>query len=47
MNENGGVQFLRRRPNRLERRVVEIQRIKSTLVRICIDMRSDLRAAQA
>src|SRR6266571_6644149 len=46
MNKDRGVQFFSGAPHRLKRRIIEIQSIDATGMRICIDMRSDLRAAQ-
>src|SRR5207253_11470056 len=46
MNKDRCVQFFSGAPHRLKRRIIEIQRVDPTRMRICIDMRSDLSAAQ-
>src|SRR5437870_4211948 len=46
MNKDRGVQFFSGAPHWLKRRIIEIQSVDATGMRICIDMRSDLRAAQ-
>src|SRR5438552_8993898 len=46
MNKDRGVQFFSGAPHRLKKRIIEIQRVDAAGMRICIDMRSDLRAAQ-
>src|SRR5215831_16212256 len=46
MNKNCGVDFFSSAPDRLQRCVVEVQRINASEMRICIHVRSDLRAAQ-
>src|SRR6476620_12502476 len=47
MNKDRSVQFFSGAPHRLKRRIIEIQRVDATGMGICIDMRSNLRAAQA
>src|SRR5438477_6498898 len=47
MNEDGSVELFRRAPNRLKRRIIEIQSIDASGVRICVHVRTDLCAAQS
>src|SRR6202022_4233425 len=46
MNEDRRAELLRRAPNWLKRRIVQIYGVDATRVRVCIDMRTDLRPAQ-
>src|SRR5947209_8754856 len=45
MNKDRCVQFLRGAPDRLKRRVIEIQWVYATEMRVWIHVRADLRAA--
>src|SRR6516165_9410916 len=47
MNKDRRIQFFRGAPDRLERRIIEIQSVDAAGMRIRIDVRADLRAAQA
>ena len=46
MNENGGIEFFSGAPDRLKRCVIEVQSIYASEMRVCIHVRSDLRATQ-
>ena len=47
MNEDGRAELLRGAPDRLQGRVVQVQSIDATEMRIGVDMRADLRATQS
>jgi len=47
MNEDGSVELFRRAPNGLKRRIIEIQSIEASGVRICIHVRANLCATQS
>ena len=46
MNKDGGIKFFCGAPDRLKRCVIEVQSIYASEMRICINVRSNLRAAQ-
>ena len=47
MNEDGSVELFRRAPNRLKRRVIEIQSVDSSRMPVCIHVRANLCATQS
>src|SRR6266567_5162261 len=47
MNKDRCVQFFSGAPDRLKRRIIEIQSVDATGMRVRIDMRSDLRTAHS
>src|SRR5436190_16497242 len=47
MNKNSGIKLLGRAPNRLKRRIVEIQGLEPSRMLIGIDVGTDFRAKQA